>query len=200
MIDPAKLKPEQIKHIQREIRRILIGMVLKIAPVLSLLLAGLILGLLPAIPVYLVIRLACRWGQLKREAASMSRVRLVAELFAYLLGGISLATRDPIWFKLEITLIAILALAALIVSGRSFLADIEPFPPANLIGAAPASMMRYIFISGLVVAPIVNLWLALQLSDTAWLLFRTLVFFLWIAAFAALGMWFITRKTEDAGI
>ncbi|WP_119390325.1 hypothetical protein [Taklimakanibacter lacteus] len=196
-IDPATLKPEQIRHIRRKVRGILFGMILKTAPLLSLLLASLRIGLLAAIPIYLGIRLVCLYGQVKREDVTMSRKRVAVELVAFLLGGISLATWDPIWFKLEITLIAVLAGAAWIASGLSPLADTEPFPPASIIGEKPARAMRYFFIASLAGAPVLNLWLALQSSDTTWLLFRTVIFFLWIATFAMLGTWLAARRAEQ---
>jgi intracellular septation protein A len=191
------MKPEQIADIHRKVRDILFGMLLKIAPLFSLLFAGLAFGLLPAIPIYLIVRGACRWSQVKRKEVSPSRKRMAMEAFVFLLGGISLATWDPLWFKLEVSLIAILGLVAWVKAGSSFLADVEPFPPANLIGETPAGAMKNIFIASLVVAPVVNLLLALQFSETTWLLFRTLGFFLWILAFTSLGMWFITRKAEQ---
>lgn len=172
------------------------GMVLKIAPLFSLLIAGLAYGLLAAIPIYLLIRVACFWAQLQRKEQTMSRQRAVKEAFGFLLGGISLATLDPVWFKLEITLISVLALAAWIVSGRPLLADIEPFPPASVIGETAAGVMKNIFLFGLAGVPVINLWLALQFSETAWLLFRTLGFFVWIAGFAMLGTWLAAKKAE----
>jgi len=58
--------------------------------------------------------------------------------------------------------------------------------------------MHRLFIASLVCAPVLNLWLALQSSDTVWLLFRTVIFFLWIAAFAILGTWLAARKAEQS--
>ena len=172
-------------------------MLLKIAPLFSLLLAGLIFGLLPAIPIYMIVRLACLYGQMKRKEIATARKRVAIELIALLLGCISLATWDPIWFKLEITLIAILGVGAWILSGQSPIADSEPFPPASVIGDKPAQAMHRLFVASLVCAPVLNLWLALQSSDTVWLLFRTVIFFLWIAAFAILGTWLAARKAEQ---
>lgn len=173
------------------------GMALKVAPLCSLLFAGLIWGLLPAIVIYLAIRAACLWERSRRNEQPFSRKRMVIESLAFLLGGVSLATTNPMWFQLEITLLAILALAASIVSGEPFLSGIEPFPPASLIGEKPAGVMRNIFILGLIAAPIVNLWMTLQASETLWLLFRTLGPFLWVAGFTALMALILEKKAKQ---
>jgi hypothetical protein len=161
---------------------------------LTLLAFGLLVGILWAIPIYLLVRLACAMRQLKRKGKSLSRKQW-PKLSPFLLGTASLATQNPIWFQLELTFILAVAPVAWLL-GRVRLDELE-FPSGkDLIGRVPSRFMNSVFIAGFVIIPAANLWLALYASETAWLLFRTLGLFAGAAGMGVLGTWLAARHAE----
>lgn len=187
-IDPAKLKPEQIKHIHRKVRHILFGGVLRLAPSFTLLVIGLSAGLLLAIPIYLVVRFACIWGQLKRKGEHPSWKQW-PDLSALLLGGASLATQNPIWFQLEVPVNFLITLSVWVIFGRSPFADVKFPADAGLIGERPHRFLKVFVITSIMIIPVINLWLSLYVSQDARLLFRSLSVQVLVLVVALLGAW-----------
>jgi hypothetical protein len=135
-------------------------------------------------------------AKLKRKTEALSWKQW-PDLAALLLGGASLATHDPVWFQLEISIIAAIVLVKWAWSGRSPLTetDLSPFQ-ANVVGEYPSRLMTIVFVASLAVIPVANLFFALQFSETLWLLFRTLAFSVWLAGFAIVATWLAGRKAE----
>lgn len=189
--DPAKLTPEQSAHVQRRAGRILLGGAIRIVPPAVLLASGLTVGLLTAIPIYLMVRLACGRWRLWRKNETVSRKQL-AELPAFLLGGASLATQNPLWFQLEIPILSVIFLLRGMVDRKPIFADTDLPLQAEIVGDGPSRLLKALLLSGFLL-PAVLLWLAFHASPTPWLLVRTLAVPLGLVAFSLLGTWFATR-------
>lgn len=195
-IDPAKLTPEVIAHVQYKILQIVWGGILRLAPLLTLLIVGLAEGLLIAIPVYLMVRMICVPWRLWRKGESPSRKQLV-ELPGLLLGATSLATANPLWFQMEIPVVLVLAVIRWGMKRKPLYTEIDlPFGP-ELVGDGPSRLLMTLLITGPFVIAFVLLWLALDPAPTAWLLVRTLSFPLGLAALSALGTWFAARHAAE---
>lgn len=161
---------------------------------MTLLLVGLLAGILWAIPFYLVVRLACFIARMKRNGETPSWKQW-PKLSPLLFGSASLATQEPIWFQLQITVVLAIAPVAWLL-GRVRLDELEfPFGE-DLIGRVPNRFMKAVFIAGFVIIPAANLWLALYASETTWLLFRTLGLFAGAMGMGILGTWLAARHGE----
>ncbi len=185
-----------VAYVQYRILQIVWGGILHLAPPATLLIVGLAEGLLIAIPIYLMVRVTSVLWKLWRKGEGLSRKQLV-ELPGLFLGGVSLATENPLWFQVEIPIVLALVTVRWGITRKPLFIDADVPFGTKLVGEGPSRLLMSLFITGPFVIAFILLWLTFDAAPTAWLLVRTLSFPLGLAALSTLGTWFAARHGDE---
>jgi len=183
--------PPDADDVIRKFLSTVCGPLLLIVPSLVLLVVGLTVGILLAIVGYLLARIivsTLRWKHYAKRAPWKER----RNYLVLALGGVSLFTRDPLWFQLELTLtfvIIAMGLTVLLLRRRAnAFSDLGIFDP-EIVGRFHSTAFKVFFLAGLVLLSMANLWFALYQTDHAWLVFRSLAPATWFVCFTTFTAW-----------